>query len=206
MTDEKKIPLQERPLRFLDLETLGLAARQPIIEIGIVDGEGKTLLDTYVCPTPSAEAYIADAEEKAIEWSGYVDDAGKVAAKFREAPTLAQLAPKIIDALDGCQVWGHSIWFDVQRLRDHLKWNGIEVPRKLAVPCFGVEALAAEHMPYLTSFRLTSIAEALGVNTKGAHTARADANMARMIYHQLRQAGRLDRWMIHHRAVERRAL
>lgn len=208
MTDEyeKKIPLAERPLRFMDLETLGIGHHQPIVEIAILDHAGKVLVGSYVKPAPEPEAYIADADPQALQWSRYLDDRGRVTERYRNAPTLAQLAPKIIEALDGCQVWGHTIWFDVQRLRDHLKAAGVEVPKRLAVPCFGVETLAAEHLPFLTSFRLTNLAKALGFNTDGAHTARADANMARLVYHQLYQGGRLDRWLLKHRAIERGAL
>lgn len=205
MNEEKKVPLEDRPLRFLDIETLGTGHHQPIVEIGIVDGTGRTVLDTPVRPAPDPAAYIADAEDKALEWSGYLDEKGNVAKRYRDAPTLGDLAPRIIEALDGAQVWGHSIWFDVQRLRDQLRKAGVDVPRRLAVPCFGVEALAAEHMPWLTSFRLTNLATALGFSTERAHTARFDANLARLVYHQLHRAHRLDRWVLKVRSTERGA-
>ena len=51
-------------------------------------------------------------------------------------------------------------------------------------------------MPYLKHFSLTAIAEALGLDTEGAHTAAVDANLARLVYHKLHRANRLDRWVL----------
>ena len=109
---------------------------------------------------------------------------------------LYEVAPEIIRALDGCQVWGQSVQFDVWKLRHWLDVYEVDYPPRMAVPCFNIETLAAEHLPFLRRFSLTSLAKALGIDTKGAHTARVDANLARLIYEALHRSTPLNRWLI----------
>ena len=142
MSDDDRLPLSERPLRFIDCETLGLQDHHPIIELGILDSDGRRLIDTLIKPPPAqrplAQKHLptfdmAEADEKALEYSGFVGS-----ERWRFAPELDTVAPKILAALDGCQVWGHTVQFDVWKLRHWLGLYGIDVPRRLGVPCFNV--------------------------------------------------------------------
>jgi len=205
-------PLRERPLRFIDIESLGTEQHHPIIELAILDGEGNVLMDTKVKappperkPGPRAHLPTFDpalADEKAVEYSGYytahIGDEWHIDSRWNLTLELDQHAEALFHHLQGCQVWGHTTQFDVWKLRRWLKLYGIELPYRFGVPCFNVESLAAEHLPFAKSFSLTSICEALGIDTTGAHTARADANMARLIHSRLIRAGKLDRWVFAH--------
>jgi DNA polymerase III epsilon subunit-like protein len=196
--------LAERPLRFVDTETLGLLDYHPIIEIAILDGNGRPLLDTLVKPPPawrvgpgrSLPTFDMElCDPVALEYSGYMDADGIVDPRWRDAPELHEIADPIIEALSGCQVWGHTIQFDIWKLRHWFRLYGVDFPPNLDVPCFNVETLAAEHLPFLEHFSLTAIADALGVPSGRAHTAHGDAVMAWQVHSHLCRAEKLDRWL-----------
>lgn len=187
---EARHALCDLPVRFLDIETLGLEPHHPIVEIAIVDEEGKTLLHERVRPPGDLDEHAKLADPHALEWSGFADaDTRQVSARYLDLMlTLDNLKPELEELLCGAQIWGHSVWFDVQKLRDHFKGDPW-MPRRFGLPFFGVETLAAIRNPKLTHFSLVAIAETLGISTDGAHTALADACMAQQIYAELRDLG-----------------
>lgn len=187
----ERVPLSHRPLRFVDCETLGILEEHPIIEFAIIDQQRRTIFDKKIKPPASFDVQRSDP--KALEYSGYLDADGNVSEAWRIAPTLDEVAPDIIKALDGAQVWGHTTWFDINKLRYWFGIYKIDFPPRLGVPCFCIETLAAEHLSFLEHFSLTAIAEALGIDTSHAHTALPDARMVFDIRAILIQANREDR-------------
>lgn len=199
-------PYHARPRRFVDTETLGFRIEQPIVELAILDEFGRPLFNKKIAPPPSrrpdAEAHLPSyrlelAHEEAAVFSGYIVD-GKVSPEWDDALELHHHAPAILKALTGTQVWGHTTWFDTERLRWWLTRYGIELPPRFATPAFDVATLAAEHMPYLRSMSLTSIAQALGISTDQAHTAAGDARMVFEIHRRLAGCSREDRGLFRH--------
>lgn len=87
--------------RHLDLETTGLCAESDeILEIGIVDAQGCTLLSSLVRPVrteswPSAQAINGITPEM-----------------VKDAPTLAQLMPQILVLVTDCNVIAYNAAFD----------------------------------------------------------------------------------------------
>ena len=86
---------------FLDLETTGLdPARDEILEIGILDDGGEILLDSLVRP----QRHTSWPEAERINGIGPADVA--------DAPPLAMLRPRIIEAVAGTRVVIYNASFD----------------------------------------------------------------------------------------------
>ena len=86
---------------FLDLETTGLdPVRDEILEIGILDDEGEILLDSLVRP------------ERHQTWPAAQRINGIDPAAVADAPTLAALRPRLIEAVAGTRVVIYNASFD----------------------------------------------------------------------------------------------
>lgn len=110
---------QDRPLCFFDLEATGVnTAEDRIVEICIirreVDGSEKTL-STLVdpeCPIPPESSEVHHISDEDVK--------GK--------PTFKQLAPQVLEILDGADLAGYNIKsFDVPMLAAEIKRAGVEV-------------------------------------------------------------------------------
>lgn len=94
---------------FLDLETTGLDPRtDEVLEIGILAGTGRVLLDSLVRP------------ERHRRWPGAERIHGIAPADVVDAPTLDALRPRIIAAVQGARVVIYNAAFDAGFLREEL--------------------------------------------------------------------------------------
>ena len=89
---------------FLDTETTGIRGRQEVLEIAIIDAEGKILVNSLV--RPSYRKRWPDAQ--AIH--------GISPARVVDAPTLDNLMPSIINAVEGKNVVIYNAKFDLKFL------------------------------------------------------------------------------------------
>lgn len=86
---------------YLDTETTGLnPALEEVLEIGILDDTGAVLLDTLVRPV------------RRLEWPEAQRIHGITPAAVAEAPTLAELRPRIVAAVTGTRVVIYNAPFD----------------------------------------------------------------------------------------------
>lgn len=164
-------------IHFVDVETTGLDPRKhEIIEICIMtqypNGKTKTF---YTKIKPSN---IEDADPRALAINGFDMEVWKGANLF------ANVAPMIIDNLQGGVIVGHNVAFDIAFIREELERAGVKVPRLRGIDTV---TLAHEHLAPLglTSLSLDSIRKFLGWTTKNAHTANKDTNDTRMLYNLL---------------------
>ena len=96
---------------YLDTETTGLnAARDEILEIGILDDQGRALLDSLVRPVKKRTW----REAQAIHGISPTDVA--------TAPTLDELRPDIINAVRGREVVIYNAAFDSRFLPAELEY------------------------------------------------------------------------------------
>jgi DNA polymerase-3 subunit epsilon len=86
---------------YLDTETTGLspARGDAIVEVAIVDGSGRVLIDTLVNPGRSIPWQASSIH-------GITDD------MVRGKPTLAQLMPRVLEIIDSEQVVIYNARFD----------------------------------------------------------------------------------------------
>ena len=98
----------------LDTETTGIGPEAEIVQIGIVSSDGNTLLDSLVKPTKSIPP-----DATAIH--GITD------AMVADAPTLADLAEAVRDAITGRAVVVYNAEYDIRLLRQSSRAIGLEV-------------------------------------------------------------------------------
>lgn len=93
----------ERPLRVLDTETTGLGEDAEIVELAIVDAAGATVLHSLVRPSVPIEPAAAAVH-------------GLTDADLADAPRLADLWPRVRDAIRGARVVAYNADFDRRML------------------------------------------------------------------------------------------
>jgi len=178
-----------KPLAYIDTETTGLDPTvAEVIEFALirVDLDGhEQRWQTKIKPER-----IEDAHPKALEVNGYTPEA------WVDAPAMAEVAPVIIESLEGCVLVGHNVSFDEAMLKANIKRTGV----KGRVPYHKLDTvtLAFEHLfPLgLKSASLDAIREFLGWSKFGAHTAMKDTEDAKRLHELLSQAGRRTRLKI----------
>lgn len=91
------------------------------------------------------------------------------------APTSEEFLPGIIDFIGGGCVVGHNVKFDLNFLCYELALSG----RKLheGTPAIDTLKMARSLIPYLSSYKLSSIAQALGITIGETHRAQADTQL-----------------------------
>lgn len=103
--------INETGLVILDTETTGLNSESELLQVSIIDGNGKTLFDSYIKP------YGTESWKEAERINGITSKTVK------RAPFLHEVASQIITAINsGNTLIGYNIGFDIARLKD----NGID--------------------------------------------------------------------------------
>lgn len=108
--------LQERrDWVILDTETTGLSPQDEIVQIAVLGSDGKTLLDTYVCPTRSIPA-----DATAIH--GITD------ADVKGAPRFPEVFDELRRIISGQTVVIYNAVFDLRLIRQTLQIYGVHSP------------------------------------------------------------------------------
>ncbi len=103
--------LQDCPL-FFDTETTGLSQTAEIVEIGVVDAEGRTVLESLVRPRLRIPA-------DAIAVHGISND------MVKEAPTWAEIWPDVRQLFMGRRVGIFNADFDLRMMRQSHRQHGL---------------------------------------------------------------------------------
>lgn len=165
------LAIAETPLVVVDLETTGLHPNgDSIIEIGAVridpGREPTVVLDTLIDPGRRVSG---------TEIHGITD------ADVRGAPSFNDVAPVLLDALDGAVFAAYNVYFDVKFLQSELVASGrSEFPPHLCLMYM---------RPLLELGSRCSLNDACtsaGIGVMGAHVAANDALMAAGLWSQYR--------------------
>ena len=99
------------------------------------------------------------------------------------APTSAEVLPRMIEFSANACLVAHNASFDIKFLTYELALHG----RKLydATPVVDTMKMARAFLPYLSSYRLGSLANSLGVKVGMAHRAEADAEITATVFQRL---------------------
>ena len=188
-----RLPLHERPIAVVDIETTGLNPNaHEIIEIAI-----KT--PTSEWSTKIKPQNIANAQPKALQINGYADQPDA----WDDAPSIQEVLPEVRERLKGHVFVAHNVTFD---------WSFIEVAFKKhadrGLPFYhkiDTITLAYEHLAPcgLNSLSLQNVCNFLGISNEGAHTALADVRRAYAVYEKLSKATAIDRWLWKRRAAKK---
>jgi DNA polymerase III epsilon subunit-like protein len=160
--------LSQKPV-IVDVETTGFSGnRDRIVQIGVVDHEGNTLLDTIINPgVPIPNGHI----------HGITD------AMVVDSPTFADVYPTMVAALANKTVLAYNWQFDGSFIRGNCVQDKLEPPRMVG-DCI-MELFAkfyGEWNPRYKSYRWQKLATAAAhfdLDFEGAaHSALTDAKMA----------------------------
>ena len=168
---------------FLDTETTGLSPgpdAAEIIEIAMITEHTDGHVEHWV--TKISPQHIDTAHPKALEINGFTPEL------WAEAPTSDQISPIVADKLKGAVVVGHNVSFDLKFIQAMLIDN--EVSLQVGhLDSIDTQKLAKEHLKPLglKSVSLVNCRKWFGWSCEDAHTALADAEDCRRLYHKLRK-------------------
>jgi DNA polymerase-3 subunit epsilon/ATP-dependent DNA helicase DinG len=158
----------ERIYVAIDLEMTGLeVGEDEIIEVGAVKFQGDTVLETFsslVKPRRSLPLKITRIT-------------GIRAADLVSAPRFGEVAPELVRFLKNYPLVGHSVERDLRMLQSH----GLHLNQ----PVYDTFDLATLLLPRISSYKLGTLAEHLGISHADAHRALNDADMTRQVFWHL---------------------
>ncbi len=147
----------------LDLETTGFSFRtEKITEIGIMKVKNHEVIDefsTFVNPQKPIP-------QRVVEVTNITDD------MVKDAPTIEEVLPKVIEFLGDSVLVAHNADFDI----GFLKYNAGELGLKLGNTYIDTLRLAKDLFPQYKKYKLGIIAENLGIKVEVAHRALDDVD------------------------------
>ena len=153
-----------QPLIFLDLETTGmLAAEERITEIGLVEVDKGELVGSWsqlVNPQKSIPPFIQSLtgiSDKMVE----------------DAPTFAQLAPRLFERLEGKVLIAHNARFDYGFLKSEFERVGLSYQPRVLCTVKLSRKLFPEHRRH----NLDSLIQRHGLACSARHRALGDAEV-----------------------------
>lgn len=165
----------------LDTETTGLYATQggKICELAVsVSQNGRTVEEFSTLLNPGVPML-----PEVIAIHGITNE------MVKNAPSFADILPKLVSILDGCVLVAHNAEFDLSFLQAEFEACGMKFP---SYPVIDTLKLARKSGRFASN-RLGNVAQQLGIRCDGWHRAMADTKMAEQILYYflntLRQQG-----------------
>ena len=144
---------------YLDAETTGLHESDEIVELTIIDDNGKILLNTLVKPVNHTY------------WPGAERVHGISPIDVRHAPTQRQITDKIRDAVRDTRVVIYNAPYDSQYLP--------ELEEAIEIKCAMREFADWNNSKWIN---LTNATKIVGYEWEGAHRALADTKALRAVW------------------------
>lgn len=159
---------------IIDVETTGVSFEKGdrIIQVAYVMIENKQIVErysSYVQPERSIPRFIqtlTNITEKQV----------------KEAPLFAEIAPKLLEALDGAFFVAHNVEFDLQFINAELEAAGYEA---FQGPILDTVELSRIAFPTASGFKLSQLSEGLSVNHDQPHRADSDAEATAELFIQI---------------------
>jgi DNA polymerase III subunit epsilon len=162
---------------IVDIETTGgYAAGHRITEIAIYHHDGMQITDTFhtlVNPGRNIPYYITGLT-------------GITSEMVLSAPSFSDIAPTLLQKLDGKVFVAHNAHFDYSFLKKEFEQSGINWQAKKLCTV----RLSRKIIPGLRSYSLGSLAESLGIGITNRHRAGGDAAATVKIFDELLQRDR----------------
>ncbi len=183
MARRKFVPLNQKPLVWVDTETTGLDAEDnDIIEIAIIRVEDDTEKVMHLFINMERPE---NAHPRALEVNGYTPEAWAANGALEPADAWQQVADSGI--LDEAIIAGQNVRFDARFINASFKRHGIKT--RMDYHLYDTCSLALEHLrPWMASISLVPTCVALGIPVTNAHTALADTRMAMEVEKRLARA------------------
>lgn len=160
----------DRTFVALDVETTGLEpGTDEIIELAAVKFQGNEVLETF--------SYLIKPRHslplKITRLTGITDE------ELADAPRFSAVAPDFVRFVKNYTIVGHSVNFDLTMLRA----QGLNLPQ----PYYDTFDLATLLLPQSPAYKLSVLAEGMGITHDSAHRALADADATRQVFLKLIQ-------------------
>ena len=149
---------------YLDTETTGVSDDDEMVELTIIDDDGKPLIDTLIKP------------KYHTSWPGAQRVHGISPIDVRHAPTQKQITDKIRDAVRDTRVVIYNAPYDSQYLP--------ELEEAAEIRCAMREFADWNKSKWLKLVNATKI---VGYEWEGAHRALADTKALRAVWHFLQK-------------------
>lgn len=160
---------------IFDVETTGLSVTEGdrIIELAALRMKKGVLVDRLVSLVNPGRPLAPGAQIV----NGITDE------MVRGAPVSAEFLPRMIEFSANACLVAHNASFDIKFLTYELALHG----RKLydATPVVDTMKMAKTFLPYLSSYKLSSLANSLGVGLGSMHRAEADAEVTLAVFQRL---------------------
>ena len=164
------LPLSRASFAVVDLEATGSRPLDDrIIEVGIVRIEGLEITERFeslvnpLVPIPRWIRKLTGIDESMLQ----------------DAPRFHQLAPQIVELLDGCVFVAHNIDFDYRFLRERLRAAQIDSE---PWPSLCTVRLSRHRYPELSRFGLGALATHFDIPLRSHHRAVEDATATAQIF------------------------
>lgn len=161
-------PVEQAPLAFVDLEMTGLDPwREQICEVCVLRCQGRTEVARL---------------STLVQTGGWMGEGQSIhgidAADLHGAPTLGQIAPRLLELLGGAVLVAHGTALDERFLQVGLGRLG------LPLPIVGVldTLMLARRCFTAPTYRLGALCQALGIELPRAHRAQDDALATRELF------------------------
>jgi DNA polymerase III epsilon subunit-like protein len=168
--------LQGNPL-FFDTETTGLGKTAEIVEVGVVDAKGKTMLESLVRPRRRIPA-------DAIAVHGISNE------MVRDAPTWAEVWPQVRQLFNGRRVGIFNAEFDLRMLKQSHEQHGLDW-EEMGGRAFCVMKMYARYYGELHGLRnakwqsLQKAGHQCGIALPNSHRAADDARLTCAVFRHM---------------------
>lgn len=157
---------------IVDIETTGNGIKgNKITEISIFKYDGTDVVDEFTslvnpeCEIPYFITRLTGIDNPMV----------------RNAPTLVEIAPKILEITEDCIFVAHSVNFDYNVIKNEFKILGLEFIRKKLCTV----RLSRNLFPGYHSYSLGKLCSSLGIALTDRHRARGDAHATVLLFQQL---------------------
>ncbi|RIW33122.1 ATP-dependent helicase DinG [Bacillus salacetis] len=165
----------------VDLETTGNSPKKgdKIIQLAAMVVQDGTIVDSYTSfvnpglPIPSFIEELTGINDEMVE----------------DAPEFSEIAPKVLELLDGAVFCAHNVQFDLGFLQSELEEAGYN---PFSGPSFDTVELAKITLPTADSYKLTELSDRFSFNHSRPHQADSDALVtAELLIHFIERLARL---------------
>jgi len=160
---------------IIDIETTGNGIQgNKITEISIFKYDGHEIIDEYTslvnpeCEIPYFITGLTGIDNQLVQ----------------DAPTIAEIAPKIQEITKDCIFVAHSVNFDYNVIKNEFKHLGIDFVRKKLCTV----RLSRKLIPGYNSYSLGKLCSALEIPLTDRHRARGDAHATVLLFEKLLRA------------------
>lgn len=161
--------LKEKPI-YLDTETTGLENDDEIIELAIIDSDGKIVFDSFIKPhkpIPMSATAINHISNEMVA----------------NAPTFPIVWTQILSILSNNPIGMYNAEFDIRMIMQSLRIN--HIPDQTKFNAFDIMRVYTDFMGTDRRYKLEQAGRNLGIKIPNSHRAADDTLLTRAVFHSI---------------------